>query len=114
MGRVGIHRNGRCDFCRGFRLFGEKKLVNQCSSVDTVGDNKLSMKCFEINIFFFGRKGFSPLIRSKSTVRISAFISMNEWKRVCVLPLPSLFFTFAARCKNFEELRHARNTTVNY
>lgn len=36
---------------------------------------------------------FSPLIRSKSTVRISAFISMNEWKRVCVLPLPSLFFS---------------------
>lgn len=62
-----------------FRLFGEKKLVNQCSSVDTIGDNKLSMKCFEINIFF-GREGvlFSPLIRLKSTVRISAFISTNE------------------------------------
>lgn len=68
-------------FVEASDCLAKKKLVNQCSSVDTVGDNKLSMKCFEINIFFFQRKGlvlFSPLIRSKSTVRILAFISMNE------------------------------------
>lgn len=53
-GGIGIHR---CDFCRRFRfrLFGEKKACKSMlvSGYTVAGDNKLSMKCFEINIFFF-------------------------------------------------------------
>lgn len=96
-----------------FRLFGEKKLVNQCSSVDTIGDNKLSMKCFEINIFF-GREGvlFSPLIRFETRLFVFQLLSLRMNENVCVFFPPFYFSRLFARCKNFEELRYARNSNV--
>lgn len=48
-------------FVEASDCLAKKSIVNQCSSVDTVGDNKLSMKCFEINIFFFWEEGVGSL-----------------------------------------------------
>lgn len=64
--------------------------------MDTVGDNKLSMKCFEINIFFFlgGRGWFSfPLWYARN--RLFVFQLLSPWMNgnVCACFPSPLFFS---------------------
>lgn len=63
--------------------------------MDTVGDNKLSMKCFEINIFFLGGRGWFSFPLWYARNRLFVFQLLSPWMNgnVCACFPSPLFFS---------------------
>lgn len=107
-GGIGIHR---CDFCRRFRfrLFGEKKACKSMlvSGYTVAGDNKLSMKCFEINIFFFFFRLSFPLWYVWN--RLFVFQLFYLYERTKIVRVFSPPFFVVKTLKNYDTLEIRRS-----